>query len=106
MANSNNMIMNLILVIALFIAVSKAEGAFLGIRFPKKAASTPQCESVFGVRSGDTCLAISQMFNMTAQLFSDLNPNLQCNKLFVGQWICTRAFSCYESISPVVLLTY
>ncbi|EXB30588.1 hypothetical protein L484_002779 [Morus notabilis] len=48
----------------------------------------PQCKSVFGVRQGDTCFAVSQMFNLTLEFFDSLNPNLNCTNLFVGEWLC------------------
>ncbi|KAF6163133.1 hypothetical protein GIB67_024997 [Kingdonia uniflora] len=48
----------------------------------------PKCKSVFGVRAGDTCFAITQLVNITTNFFLSINPNLVCNELFVGQWLC------------------
>ncbi|WJZ96272.1 hypothetical protein VitviT2T_014972 [Vitis vinifera] len=89
MAKANNMttmFLNLVLMLSFLLIVSMAEGRFLPVF--GKAKSTPQCDSVVGVRSGDTCFAISQMSNMTAKAFSAINPNLNCDALFVGQWLC------------------
>ncbi|KAK1304653.1 hypothetical protein QJS10_CPB11g01022 [Acorus calamus] len=57
----------------------------LKVGFTKPA---PQCFSVYGVESGDTCFAIRQEFNLTAAEFGAVNPNLECDKLFPGQWLC------------------
>ncbi|RWR94554.1 Peptidoglycan-binding lysin domain-containing protein [Cinnamomum micranthum f. kanehirae] len=47
-----------------------------------------ECNEVFGVGSGDTCFEVAQLFNLTADEFSTINPNLNCDLLFVGQWLC------------------
>ncbi|KAK3014607.1 hypothetical protein RJ639_009840 [Escallonia herrerae] len=49
---------------------------------------TPHCNEVLSVESGDTCFAITQAFNMTTAFFDAINPNLNCRKLFVGEWLC------------------
>ncbi|GJY80623.1 RNA-directed DNA polymerase, eukaryota, reverse transcriptase zinc-binding domain protein [Tanacetum coccineum] len=49
---------------------------------------TPYCTKVIGVKSGDTCFDITQKFKLSTRLFHGVNPNLNCNKLFVGEWIC------------------
>ncbi|KAK1303794.1 G-type lectin S-receptor-like serine/threonine-protein kinase SD1-29 [Acorus calamus] len=53
-----------------------------------KPASVPECFTVYGVESGDTCFFIGQEFNLTAAEFGAINPNLECDKLFPGQWLC------------------
>ena len=52
----------------------------------KKA--TPECDTVVGVESGDTCFDIAQKFQLTTDYFDSINPNLNCDALFVGQWVC------------------
>ncbi|PIA31883.1 hypothetical protein AQUCO_04700025v1 [Aquilegia coerulea] len=79
-------IINLILLISLLLIVSIAEGRTFG---NKKIDSTLQCEAVYGVQAGDSCLGITQMFNLAPQLFNEINPNIACDELFVGQWVCT-----------------
>ncbi|KAI6668120.1 hypothetical protein NL676_032950 [Syzygium grande] len=46
------------------------------------------CNKVVGVKSGDTCFAIAQQSQLTSESFSSINPNLNCDALFVGQWLC------------------
>ncbi|KAL4312475.1 hypothetical protein GQ457_01G042500 [Hibiscus cannabinus] len=87
MAKSNNitsMLTPLVLIIAVLVLISMAESSRIGI--PKK--SPPSCGIVYGVQSGDTCFGVSQAFNLTATLFDSVNPNLDCDSLFVGQWLC------------------
>ncbi|WOH07882.1 hypothetical protein DCAR_0727316 [Daucus carota subsp. sativus] len=48
----------------------------------------PTCDTVFGVRKGDTCFDIAQNFKLSAHDFNCINPNVNCAALFVGQWVC------------------
>ncbi|KAK9056343.1 hypothetical protein SSX86_027433 [Deinandra increscens subsp. villosa] len=48
----------------------------------------PICSSVIGVKSGDTCFDIAQKFKLSTSFFNSINPNLNCDALFVGEWIC------------------
>ena len=50
--------------------------------------STPLCDAVIGVESGDTCFDIADKFQLTTEFFDSINPNLNCDALFVGQWVC------------------
>ncbi|KAI3800342.1 hypothetical protein L1987_28432 [Smallanthus sonchifolius] len=52
------------------------------------AGRTPTCTSVVGVKNGDSCFGIAQAFQLSSGFFEYINPNLNCNKLFVGEWIC------------------
>ncbi|KAF5804248.1 putative LysM domain-containing protein [Helianthus annuus] len=52
--------------------------------------TTPICASVIGVKSGDTCFDIAKKFKLSSTLFNFINPNLNCDKLFVGEWICIK----------------
>ncbi|KAJ9690277.1 hypothetical protein PVL29_012768 [Vitis rotundifolia] len=83
MAKANNRSLNLVLMLSLLILVSVVESSFLGA---KKA--TPQCDTVVGVESGDTCLDIAEKFQLSTEFFDSINPNLNCDALFVGQWVC------------------
>ncbi|CAN1270550.1 hypothetical protein LINPERPRIM_LOCUS13918 [Linum perenne] len=49
-----------------------------------------QCNTVYGVESGDICVTIQQRFSLITSEFRVLNPNLNCRSLFVGQWICVN----------------
>ncbi|KAK1422646.1 hypothetical protein QVD17_17932 [Tagetes erecta] len=48
----------------------------------------PVCTSVVGVQTGDSCFSITQRFKLSLGFFGYINPNLNCKKLFVGEWIC------------------
>ena len=50
------------------------------------------CSSVIGVKSGDTCFDIANNFKLSSKAFESINPNLNCDKLFVGEWICVKGF--------------
>ncbi|WJZ96275.1 hypothetical protein VitviT2T_014975 [Vitis vinifera] len=52
------------------------------------AKATPECDTVVGVESGDTCFDIADKFQLTTEFFDSINPNLNCDALFVGQWVC------------------
>ncbi|KAK6932480.1 LysM domain [Dillenia turbinata] len=82
------MLLNMILVLSLLLIVSVAESKRIGAIGFKKAEGTPTCETVYSVVSGDTCSGIQQEFNLTEQFFDAINPNLNCDALFVAQWIC------------------
>ncbi|RWR94552.1 Peptidoglycan-binding Lysin subgroup [Cinnamomum micranthum f. kanehirae] len=88
--SSNNMVMffNLVLVLSLLLIMSMAEARLFG--GIGKRDATPECDTVIGVSSGDTCFKISQFFNLTADEFLAINPNLNCSSLFVGQWLCVE----------------
>ncbi|KDP26534.1 hypothetical protein JCGZ_17692 [Jatropha curcas] len=72
-------------ILSFLLIASFAEGRSLfGIGIKAK----PECDSVYGVNSGDTCFAVTQIFNLTTEFFDSINPNLNCTSLFVGQWLC------------------
>ncbi|XVF65615.1 hypothetical protein PTKIN_Ptkin09bG0263400 [Pterospermum kingtungense] len=50
--------------------------------------STPICVAIHGAKKGDTCFGLAQAFNLTLDYFKQNNPNLDCDKIFVGQWLC------------------
>ncbi|OMP07861.1 Peptidoglycan-binding Lysin subgroup [Corchorus olitorius] len=91
MANSNNkvaMFLNLFLLLSLLLIINMAESRILDIGFGK--ASKPDCVKVHGAEEGETCFSISQAFNLTADFFNQINPNITCDKIFVGQWLCVN----------------
>lgn len=53
-----------------------------------KPKAPPACDTVFGVRKGDTCFDIAQNFKLSTPEFDSINPNINCAALFVGQWVC------------------
>ncbi|KAF5760627.1 putative LysM domain-containing protein [Helianthus annuus] len=46
------------------------------------------CDQVIGVESGEDCTSISQSFKMSLKSFLAINPNINCEAIFVGQWVC------------------
>lgn len=46
------------------------------------------CSKIYGANIGDTCFSIMQQFSVSAKDFTTFNPNLNCEKMFVGEWIC------------------
>ena len=60
----------------------------LGTIGTKAKKATPECDIVVGVEKGDTCFDIAQKFQLTTDFFASINPNLNCDALFVGQWVC------------------
>ncbi|RWR93215.1 Peptidoglycan-binding lysin domain-containing protein [Cinnamomum micranthum f. kanehirae] len=93
MAKANNttsvMFFNVALMLSLLLIISMAEARLFGSTqvFGKKDP-TPECVTVHGVVSGETCFSVTQTFNLTIEFFSSINPNLNCSAVFVGQWLC------------------
>ncbi|CAK9149796.1 unnamed protein product, partial [Ilex paraguariensis] len=65
-----------------------AESRQLGIGIGK-TESTPVCNSVYGAEDGDTCISVAQKFNLSSDFFLKINPNINRDTIFVGQWLCT-----------------
>lgn len=60
------------------------------VGFAAKEEAVIECNSVYGVQSGDTCAGVIQKFSLDAIFFSVINPNLNCDKIFAGQWLCVN----------------
>ena len=55
------------------------------------------CNKVHGVQAGETCCSVGEGAGLTQDQFLGFNPNLCCEKLFVGQWVCLEATSgCHD----------
>jgi hypothetical protein len=46
---------------------------------------------VHGVQERETCFTVAQAAGLTLKQFISFNPNIICEKLFIGQWICVDA---------------
>ena len=46
------------------------------------------CKTVYGVQKRETCFAVAQAAGMPLKKFLQFNPNINCNNLFIGQWVC------------------
>ncbi|RWR93275.1 Peptidoglycan-binding Lysin subgroup [Cinnamomum micranthum f. kanehirae] len=92
MAEANNtsvMFFNLALMLSLLLIISIAEARLFGsVQVFGNKDPTPACVTVHGVVSGETCFSVTQTFNLTTEFFSAINPNLNCDAIFVGQWLC------------------
>ncbi|CAJ1936332.1 unnamed protein product [Sphenostylis stenocarpa] len=54
------------------------------------AVAGPICNGIHGVEEGETCTSIFQGFKLDERQFLDINPNINCNLIFVGQWVCVN----------------
>ncbi|EMS60025.1 hypothetical protein CFC21_036434 [Triticum aestivum] len=56
-----------------------------------KAAPALTCSKVQGLKAGETCFSVALLGGLTLESFLVFNPNIDCAKTFVGQWVCLRA---------------
>ncbi|CAL4973692.1 unnamed protein product [Urochloa decumbens] len=63
--------------------------------FVNDVAAVPAltCRKVHGVKAGETCSSVAQAAGLTQDDFLGFNPNINCEKVFVGQWVCLAATS-------------
>ncbi|XVF65614.1 hypothetical protein PTKIN_Ptkin09bG0263300 [Pterospermum kingtungense] len=95
MAKSNSnvaMYLNLLLLLSLLLILNMAESRLFLSRHAKARTLTPTCVNIYGAEEGDTCFGITQAFNLTSDFFNQINPNLNCDQMFVGEWICVNGF--------------
>ncbi|KAM7490575.1 hypothetical protein LguiA_033496 [Lonicera macranthoides] len=64
------------------------ESRQLGVGFKKTDAVTVICDAIYGQEEGDTCFSVAQTFNLSLESFLEINPNINCDAIFVGQWLC------------------
>ncbi|KAM3395499.1 lysM domain-containing protein ARB [Capsicum galapagoense] len=67
-------------------SISKEESRIVSLETGTNSALT--CSKMYGANIGDTCFSIMQQFSVTPRAFATFNLNLNCDKIFVGQWIC------------------
>ncbi|KAG9153631.1 hypothetical protein Leryth_008563, partial [Lithospermum erythrorhizon] len=53
-----------------------------------EATTVVSCSKVYGAQEGDTCSGMGTNFGLSDESFLGLNPNINCETIFVGQWIC------------------
>ncbi|KAM5546581.1 hypothetical protein ABKV19_002390 [Rosa sericea] len=78
----------LLLVVSLLVIISVAESKRLAVGFAGKKASALVCNAIYGAEEGDTCSLVAEMFNLSLDSFLAINPNINCDSFFVGQWLC------------------
>ncbi|CAO2166631.1 unnamed protein product [Urochloa humidicola] len=49
------------------------------------------CLKPYGIKENETCFAVAQTTGLGLDTFLRFNPNINCNNLFVGQWVCLNA---------------
>ncbi|KAL6845441.1 hypothetical protein ACP4OV_024936 [Aristida adscensionis] len=84
-----------LLIASLLVAIAVADARHT-VHGGAQAPATPisidlVCTKVHGVQPGETCFAAAQAAKLTLEQFLEFNPNINCRKLFVGQWICLSA---------------
>ncbi|CAL4954197.1 unnamed protein product [Urochloa decumbens] len=90
-----------LLIASLLVAVAVADARLAihhdahGVFFVNDVASVPalSCRKVHGVKVGETCFSVAQAAGLTQDDFLGFNPNINCEKVFVGQWVCLAATS-------------
>ncbi|KAG6404870.1 hypothetical protein SASPL_132447 [Salvia splendens] len=75
------------------VLVHVAESRVLPKSGDGKAKSILICTEPYGAADGDTCFSITKSFNLTTDFFTAMNPNLDCDKIFISQWLCVDGFS-------------
>ncbi|MCD7453673.1 hypothetical protein HAX54_021828 [Datura stramonium] len=73
-------------VLLFLLSISMAESRIVSSGIGMNSALI--CSKIYGANIGDTCFSIMQQFSVNPQAFATFNPNLNCDKMFVGEWIC------------------
>ena len=61
---------------------------------PRAPAATPLiCKKAYGVKERETCFAVAQATGLPLKQFLSFNPNINCDNLFIGKWVCLAAVS-------------
>ncbi|KAM0838675.1 hypothetical protein ACQ4PT_060836 [Festuca glaucescens] len=58
-----------------------------------KAVPALKCNEVHQVQTDDTCSSVAAGAGLTDAQFLGFNPNINCLKVFIGQWVCLDASS-------------
>ncbi|XP_057792620.1 lysM domain-containing protein ARB_03442-like isoform X2 [Salvia miltiorrhiza] len=85
---NNAFFFKLALVLSLVLMMSIAESVNLRVGFKKQDAADAVCNSVHGTESDETCSSVAQEFNLSLDEFLAINPNINCDSVFVGQRLC------------------
>ena len=56
-----------------------------------KAVPALRCNEVHQVKTDETCSSVAAGAALTDEQFLGFNPNINCLKVFVGQWVCLDA---------------
>ncbi|KAF8766124.1 hypothetical protein HU200_007621 [Digitaria exilis] len=74
---------------------SRAQRKSPAAYFVSDAAKVPAltCSKAHAVKVGETCFSIAEAAGLTQDQFLGFNPNINCEKVFIGQWVCIAATS-------------
>ncbi|CAM0883790.1 unnamed protein product [Alopecurus aequalis] len=56
-----------------------------------KAVPALKCSKVHQVQTDETCSSVTAGAALTDEQFLGFNPNINCLKVFLGQWVCLDA---------------
>ncbi|KAI3498859.1 hypothetical protein L1887_34645 [Cichorium endivia] len=89
MAKNASLFVKMAAVLSLFLMlIVLSESRFTLTDGAQKAKSAVVCNQVVGVGAGEDCTIISKEFKLTLASFLAINPNINCESVFVGQWVC------------------
>ncbi|XP_037409619.1 uncharacterized protein LOC119272165 [Triticum dicoccoides] len=74
-------------------SMSTNQHRFAGYAANKKAVPALTCNKVSAVQQGETCSSLAEDAGLTQEDFLGFNPNINCVRIFVGQWVCLDASS-------------
>uniref|UniRef100_M8CBY7 Uncharacterized protein n=1 Tax=Aegilops tauschii TaxID=37682 RepID=M8CBY7_AEGTA len=88
-----------LLIASLLVAVTLADGRItvqvqrhsVSRGYAAKAVPALACNKVNAVQTGDTCSSIADGAGLAQEDFLGFNPNINCEKIFLGQWVCLDA---------------
>ncbi|KDP24194.1 hypothetical protein JCGZ_25851 [Jatropha curcas] len=83
LSSKATILFSLVLLVSLLLAESRQ----IGIGFGRGQARA-ECDSVYGAEDGDTCTSVAKKFDVSLEFFTSINPNINCDDIFVGQWLC------------------
>uniref|UniRef100_A0A8I6XGI9 LysM domain-containing protein n=1 Tax=Hordeum vulgare subsp. vulgare TaxID=112509 RepID=A0A8I6XGI9_HORVV len=73
------------------ITIMQLQRDSVGGGYAAKAVPALTCNQVNAVQAGDTCSSIAESGGLTQDQFLGFNPNINCQKIFLGQWVCLDA---------------
>jgi len=78
-----------------FYSILTVRACALAVYFASDAVTVPalSCSKVHGVKAGETCFSMAQATRLKQDVFLGFNPNINCENVFVGQWVCLAATS-------------
>ncbi|KAI3765575.1 hypothetical protein L2E82_15613 [Cichorium intybus] len=87
--NKTAMLVSCILLLSFALIFSEGESK---VAFRSRSTAKPVlvCNEIYGTQVGDTCFSVMAAFHLTTSAFNTFNPNLNCDKVFVGEWLCVN----------------